>query len=108
MTLFIPSDAATTPCDGENDRRVADKCVSIKLSDYRSWFEARWDCIQGGGGLLSIEDAPTMTSVTNYIGCYEHEFWIGGTNVKWEWAPGKRSNKLVLYVSQTRVVLIFS
>lgn len=108
MTLFIPSDAATTPCDGENDRRVADKCVSIKLSDYRSWFEARWDCIQGGDGLLSIEDAPTMTSVTSYIGCYEHEFWIGGTNVKWEWARSKRSNKLVLNVSQTRVALIFS
>jgi len=92
MTLSVQSDAATAPCVGE-DKRVGDKCVSAH-GTYKSWFEARWECTQDGGDLLSIEAASVMKSVTSDIKCYETEYWIGGTSEKWEWSTGKKKKSV--------------
>lgn len=52
-------------------------CYKLKADTMKSWLQARLDCVQEGGDLVSITSAAEEQYVTGILGTSQLDIWIG-------------------------------
>lgn len=52
-------------------------CYKLKAKTMKSWSQARRDCVQEGGDLVSITSAAEEQYVTGILGTSRLDIWIG-------------------------------
>lgn len=52
-------------------------CYKLKADTMKSWSQARHDCVQEGGDLVSITSAAEEQYVTGILGTSQLDIWIG-------------------------------
>ncbi|XP_037550261.1 macrophage mannose receptor 1 [Nematolebias whitei] len=69
------------------------KCYKFFTSDKKNWEDARTNCIQEGGNVVSIVNEKEQAFLTTQMLYYSDDLWIGMNDVNWEmhfvWTDGK-------------------
>ncbi|KAF3849178.1 hypothetical protein F7725_015675 [Dissostichus mawsoni] len=69
---------STSTCDLANGwRQYGSNCYKLKAETRKSWSEARGDCVQEGGDLVSIISAEEEEYVTGTLDPSWADLWIG-------------------------------
>lgn len=85
--LFRSSANPGPQCDLANGwRQFGSSCYKLHALDWKSWTEARHDCVQDGADLVSITSADEEQFVTGSLDSSHFDLWIGfSTLVRGTW-----------------------
>uniref|UniRef100_A0A3Q3FS29 C-type lectin domain-containing protein n=1 Tax=Labrus bergylta TaxID=56723 RepID=A0A3Q3FS29_9LABR len=65
-------------CDLNNGwRQYGSNCYKLNADTRKSWSDARHDCVQNGGDLVSITSAAEEQYITGELDPSRFDLWIG-------------------------------